>query len=69
MHAVSTSPNNSNGPSNISGPLRLPSTIARGCMTSDDRCYCLTRGMCTVATSDGHSDISGLSLWGIVAMG
>jgi hypothetical protein len=37
-----------------------------GYMTSDDRCYCWTRGTRVVATSfhssEGRSDISGLSL-------
>jgi hypothetical protein len=38
--AVSTRPNSSDGPSDINGPLLLPSTVVMGYMTSDDHCYC-----------------------------
>jgi hypothetical protein len=63
--AILTSPNSSDGSSDISGSLLLPSTVGMDYMTSDDRCYCWTHGTRVVATSphssDGRSDISGLS--------
>jgi hypothetical protein len=50
-------------PSDISGQLLLPSTIATGYMTSNDHCSCWARGTRAVATSahssDESSDISG----------
>jgi hypothetical protein len=65
-HMVSTSPNSSDDPSDISELLLLPSIVAMGYMTSDDHCYCWAHDMHTVATSphgcDGRSDNSGPSL-------
>jgi hypothetical protein len=34
---ISTSPHSNDGPSDINGPLLLPSTVATGYVTSDDR--------------------------------
>jgi hypothetical protein len=48
---VSTSPNSSDDPSDISELLLLPSIVAMGYMTSDDHCYCWAHDMHTVATS------------------
>jgi hypothetical protein len=57
---------NSDGLSDINGPLLLPPTVAMSFMTSDDRCYYWSCVTCAVATSphisDGCSDISGPSL-------
>jgi hypothetical protein len=60
--AISSSPNSSDRPSDISGLVILPSTTVMVNMTSDDHCYCSARGTRAIATSDGHSDTSGLSL-------
>jgi hypothetical protein len=60
--AISINTYNSDGPSDISGPLLLPPTVVIGYMTSDDSCYCWAHGMRVVATSphssDGNSDIN-----------
>jgi hypothetical protein len=74
MHVVPTSPNSSDGLSDISGSLLLPSIVAMGYMTSDDRCYYWACAMHSVATSpynsDDHFDISGpLALASTVATG
>jgi hypothetical protein len=85
---VTTSAHSNDGPYDISGPLPLPPTspsdirgslllppiVVIGSMTSDDCCYCGTRGTCAVSTSpnnsDRPSDISEpLLLESIVAMG
>jgi hypothetical protein len=63
---IFASPHSSERPSNISGSLQLPPTVATGYMTSDDCCYYWARDTLVAATSphnnDGHSDISGPSL-------
>jgi hypothetical protein len=66
MRVVATSAHSSDGPSDINVLLLLPTTIAMGYMTSDDRCYYGARGTHVVSTrhhnNDGPSDISGLLL-------
>jgi hypothetical protein len=61
--AVSTSPNSSDGLSNISELLLVPSTVSTGYTTSDDHYYCWACGTRVVATiphsSDERSDNSG----------
>jgi hypothetical protein len=61
MRAGATNAHSSDGPSDISGLLLLPPTVATGDMTSDDRCYYWARGIHAVATdahnSDGSYDI------------
>jgi hypothetical protein len=42
--------------SDISDPLLILSTVATGDMTSDDHCYCWTRGTSTIATSAHNND-------------
>jgi hypothetical protein len=63
MHVGATSAHSSDGPSDISGLLLLPPTVATVYLTSDDCCYCEARGTHMVATnthnSDRLSDISG----------
>jgi hypothetical protein len=67
-HAVFTSPNSSDGLSDISRSLLLSSTVVMGYMTSDDRCYYWACGTRAVATSphssDRRSDNNGPSLLG-----
>jgi hypothetical protein len=66
MHTISTSPNSCDEPSDIIGPLLLPSIVAMDYMTSDDCYYYWACGTRVVATSphssDGCSDNSGPSL-------
>jgi hypothetical protein len=66
MHMVATGAHSSDGSFDINGPLLLSPTVATGCMTTDDHCYCGAQCTCVVSTSphssDGHSDISGPSL-------
>jgi hypothetical protein len=66
MCVVASSAHSSDVPSDISGPLLLPHTVATCYMTLDDCCYCWARGMRVVAisphSSDRCSDISGSSL-------
>jgi hypothetical protein len=56
MHVGATSSHSSNGPSNISGPLLLPVTMAMGYLTSVSCCYHVARGMSAVPTSPNSSD-------------
>jgi hypothetical protein len=42
LRVISILPNSSDGPSNISESLLLPSTVAMSYMTSDDHYYCWT---------------------------
>jgi hypothetical protein len=54
--AGATNAHSSDGPSDISGLLLLPPTVATGDMTSDDRCYYWARGIHAVATDAHNSD-------------
>jgi hypothetical protein len=74
MRVGASSAHSSDEPSDISGPLLLPSIMATDRLTSVGHCYCGARGTHTDPTSpnssDEPSDISGpLLLPSTVVMG
>jgi hypothetical protein len=56
MHAGATSAHISDGPSDISGPLLLPPTVATDDMTSDDCCCYWAHDTHAVATGAHNND-------------